>query len=85
MPKVCPARDSNPGRSESNDLLHKVAKIVASNPKGLEFFLDCQLWEPITLKPFELKNSFDNPFNICLELEAQGHSMTYSGSFMRSK
>ena len=38
VPKVCPARDSNPGRSESNDSLHKIAKNVASNPKGLEFF-----------------------------------------------
>ena len=36
--KVWPSRDSNPGRSESNDLLHKATKSVASNPKGLEFF-----------------------------------------------
>ena len=33
--KVCSVRDSNPGLSESNDSL----VYVASNPKGLEFFL----------------------------------------------
>ena len=37
--KVCPGRGSNPGGSESCDSLNKLAKIVASNPKGLEFFL----------------------------------------------
>ena len=37
--KVCAGRDSNPGRSESSDLLHKVAKNVASNPNCLSFFL----------------------------------------------
>ena len=37
--KVCALRDSNPDRSESSDLLHKVAKNVASNPNCLSFFL----------------------------------------------
>ena len=37
--KVCPGRESNPGRSESSDSLYKLAKNVASNPKGLVFFL----------------------------------------------
>ena len=37
--KVCPGRGSNPGRSESSDSLNKLAKNVASNPKGLETFL----------------------------------------------
>ena len=39
VPKVWPARDSNPGRSESSDSLYELAKNVASNPKGLEIFL----------------------------------------------
>ena len=37
--KVCAVQESNPGRSESSDLLCKVAKSVASNPKGLGIFL----------------------------------------------
>ena len=35
--KLCAVWESNPGRSESSDSLHKVAKNVASNPKGLDF------------------------------------------------
>ena len=35
--KLCAVRELNPGRSESSDSLHKVAKNVASNPKGLDF------------------------------------------------
>ena len=41
--KVCPGRGSNPGRSESSDSLNKLAKNVASNPKGLEYFFDREL------------------------------------------
>ena len=37
--KVCSRRGSNPGRPKSSDSLYKIAKNVASNPKGLEFFL----------------------------------------------
>ena len=37
--KVCSVRDSNPGRSESNNSLVN----VASNPKGLEYFFDREL------------------------------------------
>ena len=39
VPKVCARRVSNPGRSESSDSLNKLAKNVASNPKGLEIIL----------------------------------------------
>ena len=37
--KVCGRRESNPGRPKSSDSLYKIAKNVASNPKGLEIFL----------------------------------------------
>ena len=37
--KLWAARESNPGRPESNDSLYKVANGVASNPKGLELYL----------------------------------------------
>ena len=37
--KVCARRGSIPGRSESSDSLYKLAENVASNPKGLEFFV----------------------------------------------
>ena len=40
--KVCTVRDSNPGRSESNDSLCN----VASNPKGLEIFLTANFDSP---------------------------------------
>ena len=44
--KVCPDRGSNPGRSESSDSLDKLAKNVASNPKGLEIFLTANFEAP---------------------------------------
>ena len=36
--KVCSLRESNPGRPKSSDSPYKIAKNVASNPKGLDFF-----------------------------------------------
>ena len=36
--KVCSVWDSNPGRPESNDSI-VTCKNVASNPKGLDYFL----------------------------------------------
>ena len=48
--KLCAVRESNPGRSESSDSLHKLTKNVASNPKGLEFFLTA---------------NFDGPYLCC--------------------
>ena len=45
-PKVYPGRDSNPGRSRSSNSLYKLAKNVASNPKGLGFFLTANFQSP---------------------------------------
>ena len=53
--KVCSRRESNPGRPKSSNSLFKIAKNVASNPKCLEFFFDCQLWGSKVLQPFELR------------------------------
>ena len=37
--KVCTVQDSNPGSWKSSNLVHKLTKNVASDPKGLEIFL----------------------------------------------
>ena len=37
--KVCTVRESNPDHSKTSDLLHKLMKSVASDPKGLAYFL----------------------------------------------
>ena len=47
--KVCTIRESNPDCWKSSYSSHKVAKKVASDPKGLDFF---QLL--VTLIPFEV-------------------------------
>ena len=43
-----------PGSLGEQRFTKEKSRNVASNPKGLDFFLKGQLWEPITLKPFEL-------------------------------
>ena len=87
--KVCTGRDSNPGRSESSDLLHKVAKNVASNPNCLSFFFDCQLCKLVILQPIDLQEHkvphLKDLIHICLEPEAQGSSMTFNVISSRSK
>ena len=46
VPKVRPCRDSSLGRPKRSNSLYKLAENVASNPKGLDFFLTANFQRP---------------------------------------
>ena len=82
-PQSLPPPGFEPGPLGEQQLLNKVANGVASNPKCLNFFwpptLSVHSFVAAWARCLKDKSSFENPFNISLEPEAQGPSMSFKG------
>ena len=74
--KVCTVRDSNPGRSESNDSLCNLWKFFW--PPTLTAHNFGTVWA----RGLNYKISFNNPINVYLEPEAQEDRCTFKGHYV---